>query len=244
MTFNVLGFDQAMLINLMDEKQIKLNSNDLLVLRNMTDMINGNRLETKSFNGATYTWIKYSLLVENLPIISDKEDTFKKIVTKLISIGLLERHVVKTIGHGSYTYFKTTSLLSTIEYKSKVDKVSSFSKSASNTANTNLIMETTNVSNPITDDDLIITPTQKISMVKTKYPNLNLSDDDISFISNTNNSDLIRAINSVKKSQVYSFKYIRNAITKITSNKTSFNNFSSRDYDFEALERKLLGWSD
>lgn len=244
MTFNILGFDQAMLINLMDEKQIKLNSNDLLVLRNMTDMINGNRLETKSFNGTTYTWIKYSLLVENLPIISDKEDTFKKIVTKLISIGLLERHVVKTVGHGSYTYFKTTSLLSTIEYTPKENKTSLSSKSAPNTANTNLIMETTNVSDPITDDNLIITPAKKILMVRTKYPNLNLSDDDISFISTTNNSDLMKAINIVKESQVYSFKYIKNAIAKITSNKTSFNSFSSRDYDFEVLERKLLGWSD
>ena len=33
MTFNVLGFNQEMLLEIMNSKKIKLNSNDLLVLK-------------------------------------------------------------------------------------------------------------------------------------------------------------------------------------------------------------------
>ena len=47
---------------------------------------------------------------------SDKEDTFKKIVGKIIKCGLLEREVLKSVGKGAYTYFRKTTLLKSIEY--------------------------------------------------------------------------------------------------------------------------------
>ena len=78
-TFNILGFDQLKIMSVQQEKQINLNGNDLIVLRNIVDMIEGRRLETKDIDNKSYTWIKYSLLVENLIFVSDKEDTFKKI---------------------------------------------------------------------------------------------------------------------------------------------------------------------
>lgn len=249
MIFNVLGFNQEMLMNIMDEKQIKLNSNDLLVLRNIVDMINRNNLEVKSFNGITYTWIKYSLLVKNLPIISDKEDTFKKIVTKLINCGLLERQVIKSVGKGSYTYFRTTKLLTSIEYKKEESKPKRLkSKKITTPIDSNA---TTPLEGQVhisqfeeVCSDLIITPEKKISMVTNKFPNLKLSPSDIEFIISTNNCDLSCALNNIDDTYVYSFSYIKNAVSKVKSKKNSFCNFEGRDYDYEILEKKLLGWID
>ena len=116
-TFNILGFDQLKIMSVQQEKQINLNGNDLIVLRNIVDMIEGRRLETKDIDNKSYTWIKYSLLVENLIFVSDKEDTFKKIVSKLVKCTLLERQVVKSVGNGAYTYFRKTELLESIMYK-------------------------------------------------------------------------------------------------------------------------------
>lgn len=82
-TFNILGFDQLKIMSVQQEKQINLNGNDLIVLRNIVDMIEGRRLETKDIDNKSYTWIKYSLLVENLIFVSDKEDTFKKDCIKI-----------------------------------------------------------------------------------------------------------------------------------------------------------------
>ena len=115
-TFNILGFNQEKIMIVQDEKQINLNGNDLIVLRNIVDMIDSKRLETKEIGNKKYTWIKYSLLVENLIFVSDKEDTFKKIVGKVIKCGLLEREVLKSVGNGAYTYFRKTDLLKSIEY--------------------------------------------------------------------------------------------------------------------------------
>ena len=109
-TFNILGFDQLKIMSVQQEKQINLNGNDLIVLRNIVDMIEGRRLETKDIDNKSYTWIKYSLLVENLIFVSDKEDTFKKIVSNLVTCNLLERQVVKSVGKGAYTYFRKTEL--------------------------------------------------------------------------------------------------------------------------------------
>lgn len=115
-TFNILGFSQEKIMLVQKEKQINLNGNDLIVLRNIVDMIDSKRLETKEIGNKKYTWIKYSLLVENLIFVSDKEDTFKKIVGKIIKCGLLEREVLKSVGNGAYTYFRKTDLLKSIEY--------------------------------------------------------------------------------------------------------------------------------
>ncbi|MDM0859543.1 hypothetical protein ACV3SO_13770 [Clostridium perfringens] len=248
MTFNVLGFNQEMLLEIMNTKKIKLNSNDLLVLRNIVDMINRNSLETKLFDNSEYTWIRYSLLVENLPIISDKEDTFKKIVTKLIKCGFLKRKVIRIIGKGAYTYFKLTELLSSIEYKNTNNKTKTLNKTPIDSTikikpaitASKLISKTPSNS----ESDLIITLDKKISMITSRYPSLKLTNSDIEFINSINSSDLKSSLNSINDTYIYSFKYIKNSILKYQSKKSKFNNFTCRDYDYDILEKKLLGWDN
>ena len=248
MTFNVLGFNQEMLLEIMNSKKIKLNSNDLLVLRNIVDMINRNTLETKFFDDTEYTWIKYSLLVENLPIISDKEDTFKKIVTKLIKCCFLKRNVIRIIGKGAYTYFKLTELLNSIEYKTNNNKTKLLNRNPIDSnikikpaITTSKIISTTPSNS---ESDLIITLDKKISMITSRYPSLKLTNSDIEFIDSIDSSDLKFSLNNIKDINIYSFKYIRNSIVKYQSKKSKFNNFTCRDYDYDVLEKQLLGWDN
>ncbi|MGG5460290.1 hypothetical protein [Clostridium sp. B9] len=248
MNFNVLGFNQEMLLEIMNTKKIKLNSNDLLVLRNIVDMINRNSLETKLFDNSEYTWIKYSLLVENLPIISDKEDTFKKIVTKLIKCGFLKRKIIRIIGKGAYTYFKLTHLLKSIEYKNTINKNKPKTK---HKIDSTVKIKPTIISSEITpktiennDSNLLITLDKKISMVTSRYPSLKLTNSDIEFIDSINSSDLKLSLNNIDETSIYSFKYIKNSILRYQSKKSKFNNFTCRDYDYDILEKQLLGWDN
>lgn len=116
MKTNIMGFEQTAI------KDAKLNGNDVIVLRTMVDMINSERLATREIEGEVFTWINYQLLVEDLPMISDKIDTFKKIVTKLVNNGFLDREVKKAIGAGAYTYFKKTKKLDAITFKPDIEK--------------------------------------------------------------------------------------------------------------------------
>ena len=76
-----MGFEQTAIMD------AKLNGNDVIVLRTIVDMIDSERFATREIEGEVFTWINYQLLVEDLPMISDKIDTFKKIVTKLVNNG-------------------------------------------------------------------------------------------------------------------------------------------------------------
>ena len=116
MKTNIMGFEQTAIMD------AKLNGNDVIVLRTMVDMINSERLATREIEGEVFTWINYQLLVEDLPMISDKIDTFKKIVTKLVNNGFLDREVKKAIGAGAYTYFKKTKKLDDITFKPDIEK--------------------------------------------------------------------------------------------------------------------------
>ena len=111
-----MGFEQTAIMD------AKLNGNDVIVLRTMVDMINSERLATREIEGEVFTWINYQLLVEDLPMISNKIDTFKKIVTKLVNNGFLDREVKKAIGAGAYTYFKKTKKLDDITFKPDIEK--------------------------------------------------------------------------------------------------------------------------
>lgn len=118
MKINVLGFEQGEIVKINDDmiNKVKLNAGDLLVLRQMVDMIESERLETKEIDGEVYTWINYSLLVEDLPMITSSVETIKKIVAKFITLGLLDRKVKKNINGGAFTYFKITARLNAIKY--------------------------------------------------------------------------------------------------------------------------------
>lgn len=237
-TFNILGFDQLKIMSVQQEKQINLNGNDLIVLRNIVDMIEGRRLETKDIDNKSYTWIKYSLLVENLIFVSDKEDTFKKIVSKLVKCTLLERQVVKSVGNGAYTYFRKTELLESIMYKEGLSEVKKVKRKTYRkkeqaekievldgqvTVEEVLQQEKTDVEAVVEDTGCTV---QKVEEVL-----------EYAVTCNKNNpvGFSIKAINEGWK--------LKNKETN-GINPRSFNNFEGRSYQYDKLEAMLLGHED
>lgn len=239
-TFNILGFNQEKIMILQEEKQINLNGNDLIVLRNIVDMIDSKRLETKEIDNKKYTWIKYSLLVENLIFVSDKEDTFKKIVGKIIKCGLLEREVLKSVGNGAYTYFRKTDLLKSIEYvaealttKEPVKKKASKKKDQAENVEVldgQVTVEEALEQRKKADIEKVIEATECT---------IEKAEEILEYAVTCNKNNpvgfAISAINGNWK--------LENKETNGV-NPRSFNNFKGREYDYDKLESMLLGYED
>ena len=239
-TFNILGFNQEKIMAVQEEKQINLNGNDLIVLRNIVDMIDSKRLETKEIGNKKYTWIKYSLLVENLIFVSDKEDTFKKIVGKVIKCGLLEREVLKSVGNGAYTYFRKTDLLKSIEYVAEAQKTKETvkrkaSKKKDQAEKVEVLEGQVRVEEILQQEER--TDTEKVVSVTgctiekaeevLEYAVVYKKDNPIGFA--------IKAIEGNWK--------LKNKETNGV-NPRSFNNFKGREYDYDKLESMLLGYEE
>lgn len=113
MKFNIYGFNQEMLV----DKYNELNGNDVIVLRTMVDII-PRMTRTVVVEGKEYKQVSYELLLEDIPFVTQSISTLKKIVQKLINVGLLERHLVNK--GGKFTYFRTTESLKELEYVAEV----------------------------------------------------------------------------------------------------------------------------
>lgn len=237
-TFNILGFDQLKIMSVQQEKQINLNGNDLIVLRNIVDMIEGRRLETKDIDNKSYTWIKYSLLVENLIFVSDKEDTFKKIVSKLVKCTLLERQVVKSVGNGAYTYFRKTELLESIMYKegsSEAKKVKRKTYKKKEQAEKIEVLD-----GQVTVEEVLQQEKTDVeAVVEATGCTVQKAEEVLEYAVTCNKNNpvgfSIKAINKGWK--------LKNKETN-GINPRSFNNFEGRSYQYDKLEAMLLGHED
>ena len=237
-TFNILGFDQLKIMSVQQEKQINLNGNDLIVLRNIVDMIEGRRLETKDIDNKSYTWIKYSLLVENLIFVSDKEDTFKKIVSKLVKCTLLERQVVKSVGNGAYTYFRKTELLESIMYKEvskKKKKVKRKTYKKKEQAEKIEVLD-----GQVTVEEVLQQEKTDVeAVVEATGCTVQKAEEVLEYAVTCNKNNpvgfSIKAINEGWK--------LKNKETN-GINPRSFNNFEGRSYQYDKLEAMLLGHED
>ena len=240
-TFNILGFNQQKIMVVQEEKQINLNGNDLIVLRNIVDMIDSKRLETKEVDNKKYTWIKYSLLVENLIFVSDKEDTFKKIVGKIIKCGLLERKVLKSVGNGAYTYFRKTDLLKSIEYVAEVQTTKApVKKKASKKKEQAEKVEV--LDGQVTVEEVLEqVPSKEIDEIIKEATGADEEtiEKAIAYAIHKDAEKPIGfAIKAIKEG--WDMRIVENKRSVV--NKLGFNNFEPREYDYDKLERKLLGW--
>ena len=240
-TFNILGFNQQKIMVVQEEKQINLNGNDLIVLRNIVDMIDSKRLETKEVDNKKYTWIKYSLLVENLIFVSDKEDTFKKIVGKIIKCGLLERKVLKSLGNGAYTYFRKTDLLKSIEYVAEVQTTKApVKKKASKKKEQAEKVEV--LDGQVTVEEVLEqVPSKEIDEIIKEATGADEEtiEKAIAYAIHKDAEKPIGfAIKAIKEG--WDMRIVENKRSVV--NKLGFNNFEPREYDYDKLERQLLGW--
>lgn len=212
MKINIMGFEQTAIID------AKLNGNDVIVLRTMVDMIDSERFTTKEIDGELYTWINYQLLVEDLPMISDKIDTFKKIVTKLVNNGFLDRQVKKAIGAGAYTYFKKTKKLDAITFKPEVKETTKEETKKETKKASKEKLATQIPEDFIPAETSLRAELEILDEVMTERISFTTSELVMEFISTSGISGLIPIVNRLSNKKIdgdfVNNKYVRNALKK------------------------------
>ena len=192
----------------------KLNCNDIVVLRTLADLISKMEVKIKE-NNKEYSWVMYKLLVEDLPFITQSESTMKKIVQKLIDAGLIERIIVNR--GGKYTYFRKTDKL--LELECEIKSLSNIRKQEGNKI-------------------------EKVNDVLTEE----ISEQAINKISETDTDIVEKAIEACREKEQVTNNYFIKAMEIASKpkvykkNNLRFINFQSREYDYDRLEKKLLGW--
>ena len=86
MKYTILGFQQDKANNL------KLNMNDLLLMRVIKDMYSSAGMEFIVDEGDKYIWVKQDYLHEQVPIIGSKR-TMLRIIDNLVELELLDKKV-------------------------------------------------------------------------------------------------------------------------------------------------------
>lgn len=114
MRYSVLGFSQEEILllqeTIVDEKTnkskvIRIDIIDLLILRDIADFMNRKNIIKYIIDEKTYFNIKYTTVLNDLPILGLKQQALSDRLNKLCHFNLLEKAVVKNQS-GSYTAFR------------------------------------------------------------------------------------------------------------------------------------------
>ena len=116
MKFSVLGFNQQKCLQLVATKEVKdkngkrivelrLDVTDLLILRSIADFMNRSKIRKVIIEDKMYCWVKYSTIMEDLPILSIKQQALTDRLDKMVILGLLEKQVERT-QLGTFSYFR------------------------------------------------------------------------------------------------------------------------------------------
>lgn len=240
MKFNIMGFNQEMLIN----KYSNLNGNDVIVLRVLVDML-PRMTRTILIDGKEFKQVTYELLLEDIPFITQSASTLKKIVQKFINAGLIERYVLNK--GGKFTYFRITEDLKELIFKEEKKAPEKAYKKGKDVKKVNI---DSNGQEPIQGQINDIEAIEIIEDVRVKLINEVIttgtaSEELIEIVKGKSIQEVREVIDSINSKFVTSL-FLENAFkaksqANITKT-TGFNNFTPREYDYDALEKKLLGW--
>ena len=250
MKFNIMGFNQDLLIN----KYSNLNGNDVIVLRVLVDIL-PRMTRTITVDGKEFKQVTYELLLEDIPFITQSASTLKKIVRKLINAGLIERYVLNK--GGKFTYFRVTKNLEELIFKEEEKAPEKPKKKKKDIKKTNV---DSNGNEPIEGqmndiEALEIIEDERVKLVNEKITTGIASEKLINIVTSKPIEEVKEVLNNINGDFVTSL-FIENAFNKVklVKNNTSysyaqkevnglgFNNFKPREYDYDELEKKLLGW--
>ncbi|HZK00744.1 MAG TPA: DnaD domain protein [Tissierellaceae bacterium] len=119
MKYTILGFQQEKANNL------KLNMNDLLLMRVIKDMYSSAGMEFIVDEGDKYIWVKQDYLHEQIPIIGSKR-TMLRIIDNLAELELLDKKVKHKKGKvkGTFFYIKPTTKMDSLQDYDPYDRLS------------------------------------------------------------------------------------------------------------------------
>ena len=122
MKYSILGFNQEKVLQFQREemhngkaKLISIDVIDLIILREISDFMNRKRIIKYIVDDKTFCYVKYSVIIDDLPIINIKQQALVDRLDKLCSFGFLEKHVVKNQA-GSFPAFRIGEAYEMIAY--------------------------------------------------------------------------------------------------------------------------------
>lgn len=116
MKYSILGFNQQKCLQLTKKKEIIckgknkiielcLDVTDLLILRTIADFMNRDKVLKILIEDKMYCWVKYSAIIEDLPILGIKQQALADRIAKMVELDLIEKQVEHT-KLGSLPYFR------------------------------------------------------------------------------------------------------------------------------------------
>ena len=92
MKYTILGFSQQQLLN------INLGTDEAMILRWFVDFQSTGRMKKVIHEGKTWSWVNYSGVLEDLPIVGGSTKTISRRFEKLVNAGVLEHVTIKEGG--------------------------------------------------------------------------------------------------------------------------------------------------
>ena len=101
MKYTIEGFQQQALLDL------ELDGTDAIILRWFVDFKNTGKMEKKIIDNTEYFWIKYSYIIEQLPILGIKQGMLQKRFKKYKDVKImLHKHITEKLGmKGSWSFW-------------------------------------------------------------------------------------------------------------------------------------------
>jgi hypothetical protein len=110
MKYTINGFSQQMALTFRKkvicngkEKEIKIDTTDLLILRWLVDFYP--QMIKVEIEGSQYVWVQYKKLLEDLPLLDIKKQALVDRLQKLCEFEILTHKIVKIGGNFSYYGF-------------------------------------------------------------------------------------------------------------------------------------------
>ena len=107
MKYSILGFSQEKVLKLRrtdGSREQRIDICDLLILREIADFMNRRKVIKYCVEDKTYFHMKYTVILDDLPMLDIKQQALVDRIDKLCSFGLLEKLIIKNQG-GSFPAF-------------------------------------------------------------------------------------------------------------------------------------------
>ncbi|MGL5379003.1 conserved phage C-terminal domain-containing protein [Clostridium sp.] len=260
--YNILGFKQAELVNL------KLDLNDTLIINYISNFIKSGKMVTEKVNGEEFYWVDYKSLLESLPILNLKKDALYKRLKALEKKEILKHYTKKS--EGTYSFYalgdkyedllyKNTNHSGKISSEVKENKLhgggeksgtkdSELEDSFNNDSvvkemDIELVKEVIRYLNYMTRSEFSYDNKNYINLIK-RWALEGYTREDFKKVINRKSSEWGSTEFSkyLRPETLFGDKFYKYINEKFKVN--GFNNFEPRDYDYERLERQLLGWED
>lgn len=122
MKYSILGFNQEKILSIRKivtkndkEVEIKLDVTDLLILQDIADFMNRNKVIKHTIDDKIYFSMQYQTILEDLPILTIQKQALADRIDKMSILGLLEKKVIKN-QCGTFTAFRLSEQYENLLY--------------------------------------------------------------------------------------------------------------------------------